>query len=215
MRVLFLLTTLLIGIQSISQEIITKEDVKFLKNELPRNLIIKPDYIEKVIWIKTPKIYVTGIVKPFSLSTYSPDLTHVFYFRVTKNENGEFVRNGLRYAINYSSSNWLFVEKMMIRTASTNKETRQGLGTEYNVIFNEDKADRDVRMGGINEKFDIYNNQQILAWLKDIKDTHNFTRLRIYGDKGYKDSAIKQKHFRPLAWAILDAMSNELFIVNE
>ena len=46
MRVLFLLTTLLIGIQSISQEIITKEDVKFLKNELPRNLIIKPDYIE-------------------------------------------------------------------------------------------------------------------------------------------------------------------------
>ena len=186
-----------------------------MKKQLYSGLIIKPDYIEKVIWIKTPKIYVNGYIKPFSFSTYSPDITHQFYFRVTKNENGNFVRSGLRYAIRYSSSSWLFIDKLMIRTASTNKETRAGLGTEYNVIFNEEKSNRDVRSGGINEKFDIYNDEQIIEWLKDVAYTNNFSRMRIYGTNGYRDTTIKQKYLQPFAKAILDAMSSELFIVNE
>lgn len=188
------------------QEPITKEDVKKLQKSLPEELIIKPDYFEKEIWVFTPKISTLGKVGVFE----DVDKTHELYFRVAKNKNGDFVRSELRYRFSYKASSWLFISKIVIRTAKTNKETKAGLGTEYIVDLSQEEAKRKIGGGGILEKFDIYNNENICKWVKDVALTGNFTRMRIYGDEGYIDHAIN-KGFRPYAIAIIAALESDIF----
>jgi hypothetical protein len=190
-----------------AQEPITKDDVKKLQQSLSKELIIKPDYFEKEIWVLTPKISTLGKVGALD----DVDKTHEFYFRVTKNKNGDFVRDSLRYRFYYKASNWLFINKIVIRTAKTNQETREGLGTEYIVDLSKDKTDRQVGGGVILEKFDIYNNESINKWVRDVAATGNFSRLRIYGGDSFVDEAIKNKGFQLYAIAIVAALDNDTF----
>ena len=207
MKTIVFITLIVLQTIGFAQEPITKEDVKKIQKLLPEELIIKPDYFEKEIWVLTPKISTLGKVGTFE----NVDKTHELYFRVVKNKNGDFVRNDLRYRFNYKSTNWLFISKIVIRTAKTNKETRAGLGTEYIVDLSQDKASREVGGGGILEKFDIYNNENIYKWVKDVALTGNFTRMRIYGDEGYIDHAIKGNGFQSYAKAIIVALESDIF----
>ncbi len=207
-KLLLSMAFIAISLTTFSQELITKEDIKRLKKLLPKELKIKVDYIEREIWVKTPRITTTGKLGLMD----TPDRTHEFYFRVTKNKDGTWDRAGLRYKFSYYASSWLWMESMMILCAPTNKETRKGIGVKFELKFrSEDIVTKVEGNATISEKVDMYNNPQIEKWVRHIAETGDFTRIRVSGKNKYIDEAIFRKALTPYATAIVLALDHEIF----
>lgn len=196
---------LLTGHLANGQGNITKEDVKELKKTLPGILIIKPDYFEGHIVVKTKEIAGFGITR---MGTFKePALTHVFYFLLKKGDDGKFYTPCLRYKPTWISPAWLFMDKISILCAKSNSETREGVGNKYETIIDDPKMNRVAGIGNIVEYYDIVAPKSIIDWLVDVRDNRSFSRIRVYGSEGSYDKVVRASDLEEHAAAILNAYS--------
>jgi hypothetical protein len=183
----------------VNKDVITKYEVKLLKKTLPSSLVIRPDYIERRIWIETPEITTSEI--------YGSTRKHKFYFVITKDKEGNFHHGDLRYKFTYLGPSWLFLNKIYVLTAKTNKETLQGIGNQYEIeVPYLEKRDKVFSDATIKEEFDIVNNESVVKWLKDVAANNVYSRLRYYGNEVYENDGIKASNLQEYAASILKAL---------
>lgn len=99
----------------------------------------------------------------------------------------------LRFTIQYASSDWLFIEKYIIKTDNNS----------YTITTSRNEVERDNGYGGIWEWYDVKLDQNLYNIIKDIISSKN-VKIRYNGKQYYKDRTVTEKEKKGLQ-NILDA----------
>lgn len=187
-----------------AQEVISETDVEKIKAALPEGVVIKPDYFERKVWIKTPLI-LTGL--PPIISSNSVEISQQFYYMVQKDTSGKFTCGPVRFKLSYTAEKWLFFEQITVISGPTMDEAKKGIGNKYEIYVEHlDKTTTVNSANSITESFDIIGSSDVLNWLKDMADNQTSSVLRFKGKTQYHESQLKAKISKDKAKSFLESI---------
>lgn len=158
------------------------------------------DYIEKINFYtnlkkKKKEEELSKILS--NMTKEHDDITNITWYRDKSspkyaNANGfylYFSKDTLRLNIQYYADDWLFIEKVIIKTDTTTHTIKP-------------KFERDNSSGKIWEWADLYVDKSGMAIIEDIINSSN-VKIRYEGSKYYKDITLSEKQKKALKDTLL------------
>lgn len=166
----------IVFISTVSRGQFTRDDIKYVKERLPKGINMRVDQYEGIIWIQHKAISLANFnVPPSYLS---------IYFSVRKKEGGKIEVGYIRIKNVLKLNGWIFVDKIVMLTSSK-QERKDGIFHKFNIGGLGDVNRQVIEASLVSESSDIILEGQGLGFVKSIIEEKRVVNIKYSGRNEY------------------------------